>query len=54
MKCPFCHQDVDNPCHDAQQMEQRATSHVERCERALQGLQGMDAGSHRRDVQSGG
>jgi len=54
MKCQFCHQDVDDPCHNAQEMQQRAMSHVERCEHALQGQQGMAAGSHRRDVQGNG
>jgi len=53
MKCQFCHQDVDNPCHNAQEMQQRAASHVERCERALSNQQGMGAGTHRSDIQSG-
>ncbi|MEZ0167260.1 hypothetical protein [Microvirga sp. TS319] len=51
MKCQFCHQDVDDPCHDPQQMQQRAMNHVERCERALQSRQGRNAGAHR-DVQN--
>lgn len=54
MKCQFCHQDVDDPCHTAQQMQQRAMGHVERCERALQSQQGMRTGAHRRDVQGNG
>jgi hypothetical protein len=54
MKCQFCHQDVDNPCHNAQEMQQRAASHVERCEHALKSRQGMGAGSHRTDVQGKG
>jgi hypothetical protein len=44
MKCQFCHQDVENPCHNAQEIERRATSSVERCERALKSLQGMESG----------
>ncbi|NBJ12907.1 hypothetical protein [Microvirga arsenatis] len=54
MKCQFCHQDIDNPCHNAQEMQQRAQSHVERCEHALQSQQGAGAGSHRSDIQSNG
>jgi hypothetical protein len=54
MKCQFCHQDVDDPCHNAQQMQQRAMSHVERCEHALQAQQDMGSGAHRRDVQGNG
>lgn len=54
MKCQFCHLDVENPCHDSQEMHQRALSHVARCEHALQSLQGLDAGTHRRDVQGNG
>ncbi len=34
MICQFCKQDVKDPCHDAQEMRQRAISHVERCETA--------------------
>ena len=35
MKCQFCQQDIENHCHTTQEMEQRAESHVERCEHAL-------------------
>jgi hypothetical protein len=35
-------------------MQQRAMSHVERCERALQAQQGMGSGAHRRDAQGNG
>ena len=35
MICPFCHQDVKDPCHDVQEMRHRAMSHVDRCEKAL-------------------
>lgn len=54
MKCQFCQQEVDNPCHNAEEMQQRAASHVDRCEHALKDRQGMGAGSHRGDIQSGG
>ena len=54
MKCQFCQQDVDDPCHNAQEMQQRAASHVDRCEHALKDQRGMDSGAHRRDIQSGG
>jgi len=53
MKCQFCHQDVDDPCRNSQEMQQRAASHVERCEHALKSQQGMGTGAHRSDVQSG-
>jgi len=35
MMCPFCHQNVDDPCSSPKQVEQRAEAHVERCEQAL-------------------
>ncbi len=54
MKCQFCHQEIENPCHNAQEMQQRAASHVERCEHALQDQQGMGSGAHRSDIQSKG
>jgi hypothetical protein len=44
MKCQFCHQDVENPCHNAQEIERRATSSIERCEKALKSLQGLESG----------
>ncbi|MBB4041178.1 hypothetical protein GGR34_002841 [Microvirga flocculans] len=44
MQCRFCRQDVDDPCHDMQQMKQRAASHIERCEQALHAMQGMGPG----------
>lgn len=54
MRCQFCHQDVETPCHNVQEMQQRAQSHVERCEHALQDQKGMKAGSQRSDVQRSG
>ena len=35
MMCPYCKRDVENPCHDMQEVQQRATQHVERCEDAF-------------------
>ena len=54
MQCQFCHQDVDSPCHNSQEIQQRAASHVERCEHALQAQQGSGSGTHRSDNQSNG
>jgi hypothetical protein len=54
MKCQFCQQDIDNPCHNSEEMQQRAASHVDRCEHALKDQQGLTAGAHRSDIQSGG
>lgn len=52
MKCQFCHLDVREPCHDKQEVQQRAANHVERCEHALQSQQGMNSGADRRDLPS--
>jgi hypothetical protein len=52
MICQFCKQEVDNPCRNAQQMQERATSHVDRCEKALRTTSA--SGAHARDVQGGG
>lgn len=35
MICQFCKQDVDEPCHNAEEMQQRAAAHVHNCESAL-------------------
>ncbi len=35
MICQFCQQDVSAPCHNVQELRQRAMSHIERCESAL-------------------
>jgi hypothetical protein len=32
----FCHQDVKDPCHDIQEIRQRAMCHIDRCEEALE------------------
>lgn len=41
MKCQFCQQDVDDPCHDTREMQQRAARHIDRCEHALENQQSM-------------
>jgi hypothetical protein len=44
MMCHFCHQDVDQPCQDRRDVEQRAESHIDRCETALKdGEAGQDS-----------
>jgi len=49
MMCPYCKHDVENPCTDMQEVQQRAASHVERCERAFNrqkdASQGQSGGS---------
>jgi hypothetical protein len=34
MVCQYCKKDVENPCHTMQEVQQRASDHVERCEKA--------------------
>jgi hypothetical protein len=34
MMCPYCKQDVNDPCTDMQEVQQRAADEVERCKRA--------------------
>ena len=52
MNCQFCQQDVKDPCHDAQEMRQRAMSHVDRCEKALK--DDLSDGINPSDGQSAG
>ena len=52
MICQFCHQDVKDPCRDAQEMRQRAISQVERCETALK--DDLSDGINPSDGQSAG
>jgi len=41
MICRFCKHDVKDPCHNREQMQERASWHVERCAVArAQGLNG--------------
>jgi hypothetical protein len=54
MICQFCKKDVKDPCHNRQEMEERASWRIERCERALQAHQGGMPGADARDVQGGG
>ncbi len=52
MICQFCQKDVEAPCHNTQEMRQRAMSHVERCEAALRDE--MSDGINPSDGQSAG
>jgi hypothetical protein len=54
MICQFCKEDVKDPCHNRQEMEERASWRIERCERALQAHQGGMSGADARDIQGGG
>jgi len=56
MICAFCQQDVNEPCHSIQDMQQRAESHIDRCENAFERQGG---GNHPQrapstDIASGG
>jgi hypothetical protein len=42
MMCAFCRQDVNDPCHNIEEMQQRAENHVDRCEHAF----ARQGGSH--------
>jgi hypothetical protein len=35
MICPFCKQEVDEPCRNTVEMQRRASDHIERCDKAL-------------------
>jgi hypothetical protein len=35
MICSYCKLDVVNPCHNQQEMQERANTDIERCVRAL-------------------
>jgi hypothetical protein len=48
----FCQQDVNAPCHNVQELRQRATRHVERCETALK--DDLSDGINPSDGQSAG
>jgi len=48
MMCAFCRQDVINPCHNVQEMQQRAEHHIDRCERAF----AQQGGSHPQSASS--
>jgi hypothetical protein len=41
MICPFCKQDLENPCHNTVEMQQRASEHIDRCKMALKSLTGI-------------
>ncbi|WP_230532285.1 hypothetical protein [Microvirga roseola] len=52
MRCRFCQQDVENPCSNVQEMQQRAASHVSRCETALMRQYETGTGSGDADMLS--
>jgi len=41
MMCPFCKQEVDEPCRNTVEMQRRASDHIERCDKALKNLKGL-------------
>ncbi len=41
MICPFCKEDVADPCHNTVEMQQRASTPVLRCNEALKNLKGI-------------
>ncbi len=41
MICPFCKQEVDEPCRNTVEMQRRASDHIERCDNALKNLNGI-------------
>jgi hypothetical protein len=44
MICQFCKLNVENPCHDIQEMQQRAANHIDHCEHALKSHQATAGG----------
>ncbi len=54
MRCQFCEQDVDDPCRDVQDIQQRASNHITRCGNALKSQQGPRSRAHPQEVQGGG
>ena len=41
MICPFCKQEVDEPCTNIVEMPRRASDHIELCNKALKNLKGI-------------
>jgi hypothetical protein len=41
MMCPFCKQEVDEPCKNTVEMQRRASDHIERCNKAMKSLRGV-------------
>jgi hypothetical protein len=41
MICPFCKQEVDEPCRIPVEMQQRAEDRVKRCNKALKSLKSI-------------
>jgi len=56
MICAFCQQDENDPCHNMQEMQQRAANHIDRCENALerQGGGSQPRRAPSTDIESGG
>ena len=53
MICKFCKEDVKDPCHNRQEMQERASWHVERCEQALKAHRNGLAGAPAKEIQGG-
>jgi hypothetical protein len=51
MICRFCKEDVKDPCHNRQEMQERASWHVERCEHALKAHQNGLAHAATKEIQ---
>ena len=51
MRCRFCKQEVDQPCHTLQEMQQRPSSHIDRCERARKRQLRMGLGASPKNIQ---
>jgi len=41
MICPFCKQEVDEPCRNTVEVQRRANENIERCDKALRNLKGI-------------
>ena len=41
MMCPFCKQEVGEPCTNTVEMQRRAGDRIERCNSALKSLKGI-------------
>ncbi len=54
MICQFCKQNVDDPCHNAQEVKHRAMWNVPRCKSAMKHNQGMGSRAHTGEAQGGG
>jgi hypothetical protein len=41
MICPFCKQEVDEPCKNTVEMQRRASDHIEQFNKAMKSLKGI-------------